>query len=69
MECGLRNGGYVDSATTASEGSGKNTVNNCTNITEHLKSAYSVYAEYYNFDNTWLYNGVSCPRLAWESGD
>lgn len=69
MACGLSNGGYVDSATTASKASGKNTVNNCTNITEHLKSAYSEYAEYYNFNKTWLYNGVSCPRLAWESGD
>lgn len=68
MDPGLGYGCY-DSAATGSSGFGENTVNNCTNITEHLKSAYSEYAEYYNFNKTWLYNGVSCPRLAWESGD
>lgn len=64
-----------DCATTSSKGDGrKNSVTNCTDITTHLKSAYSEYAEYYNFDNTWIWedkvNGktvqVSCPKLYWE---
>ena len=45
-----------------------------TNITEFLQSAYSTYADYYNFNNTWTWSGkvngttksVSCPKLAWE---
>ena len=63
-----------DCATTASNGSGSNTATNCTNITEHLKSCYSEYATYWDFNNTWTWSGkvngkttnVSCPRLAWE---
>lgn len=66
MDCGLGYGCY-DSATTGTNGFGTNTVNHCTNITEHLKDAHSEYAEYYDFNNTWLYDGVSCPRLVWES--
>lgn len=64
----------VDCATTASNGSGSNTATKCTNITEHLKSCYSEYATYWDFNNTWIWSGkvngkttnVSCPRLAWE---
>lgn len=68
MSCGLGNT-CIDSATTAVSGSGKNTVNLCTNITKHLQEAYSDYASYYNFDNTWMSDGVSCPRLAWENSN
>ena len=46
----------------------------CTNITEFLETAYSEYAECYDFNNTWTWTGkingstvnVSCPKLAWE---
>lgn len=46
----------------------------CTDITDFLRSCYSEYAEYYNFNNTWTWTGVingktvsvSCPKLAWE---
>ena len=42
----------------------------CTNITEFLQSAYSTYADCYNFNNTWTWTGkvngstksVSCPK-------
>lgn len=68
-----------DSATTASQANFKgngmnNSVANCTNITSHLQSAYSDYANLWNFNKTWIWTGkvngqtckVSCPRLAWE---
>lgn len=44
------------------------------NITTYLMESYSQYADYWNFNNTWTFEGkidgknvkVSCPRLAWE---
>ena len=55
-------------------GNKTNCQTSCTNITEFLQSAYSTYADYYNFNNTWTWSGkvngttksVSCPKLAWE---
>lgn len=46
----------------------------CTDITDFLRSCYSSYAEYYDFDSTWTWTGkvngtktnVSCPKLSWE---
>ena len=43
-------------------------------IALHMEEAYSDYADYWNFDNTWTWSGkisgkqrsVRCPRLAWE---
>jgi hypothetical protein len=43
-------------------------------IALHMEEAYSDYADYWNFDNTWIWSGkisgkqrsVRCPRLAWE---
>lgn len=63
-----------DCATTQPNASGRNTVANCMNITDHLRSACSDYASYWNFNNTWNWNGeingskvsVSCPKLSWE---
>ncbi len=74
---GLGNSVYPeDCATVASKGNGYITTGkvSCKNITEFLESAYSEYAEYYNFNNTWIWTGkvdgktvnVSCPKLAWE---
>ena len=47
---------------------------NCDNIAQKMEEAYSDYADYWNFDNTWTWTGtvdgkqksVKCPRLAWE---
>ena len=44
------------------------------NIAQKMEDAYSEYAEYWNFNNTWTWKGtingtskqVVCPRLAWE---
>ena len=44
------------------------------NIAQKMEDAYSDYAEYWNFNNTWTWKGtingtskqVVCPRLAWE---
>jgi hypothetical protein len=44
------------------------------NIAQKMEEAYSDYADYWNFDNTWTWSGkvngkqksVKCPRLAWE---
>lgn len=44
------------------------------NITTYLKDSYSQYADYWNFNNTWVFEGkmngtnqkISCPRLSWE---
>ncbi len=65
-----------DCATTAAKTSSSltNSVTNCKDITSHLKTAYSGYAKYWNFDSTWIWTGeiedkqynVSCPKLAWE---
>lgn len=63
-----------DCATTHSKADGTNTVANCTNITKHLQEAYSEYADYWDFNRTWIWEGkingktvkVSCPKLAWE---
>lgn len=63
-----------DCATTSATASGTNTVANCTDITSHLRDAYSSHAEYWDFSKTWLWEGkingqsvkVSCPRLSWE---
>lgn len=63
-----------DCATIASMASGSNTEANCTNITNHLRSAGSQFANYWNFNKTWTWTGtvngsnynVSCPKLAWE---
>ena len=46
----------------------------CDDIVRKFKDAYSDYADYWNFDNTWTWTGtvdgkqksVKCPRLAWE---
>ena len=54
--------------------------NNCysvydtANIAEKMEEAYSDYADYWNFNNAWIWKGtinreekqVICPRLAWE---
>lgn len=53
---------------------GTNVQGYCPDITTYMKSCYSDYASYWNFDNTWTWRGivngqevsVSCPRLAWE---
>jgi hypothetical protein len=46
---------------------GTNVKIDCKDITSFLRECYSEYATYWNFNNTWLYNGtVSCPKLAWE---
>ncbi len=74
MPDGLSNESCQDCATTSAKGSGTNTAANCTNITQHLKDAFSEYASYYKFDKTWVWEGlvkgktvkVSCPQLAWE---
>jgi hypothetical protein len=51
----------------ASSRNGTNVVAGCKDITSFLRDCYSKYAEYWNFNNTWRYNGtVSCPKLAWE---
>lgn len=64
-----------DCATTGSTNwRGKNTVGKCKNIVEHLQQSYSQYADDWNFDNTWTWQGkidgvdcsVKCPKLAWE---
>ena len=44
------------------------------NITQKMEDAYSEYAQYWDFNNTWTWKGtvngaskqVVCPRLAWE---
>ena len=49
-------------------------INETDNIAQKMKEAYSDYAHYWNFDNTWTWTGivdgkqksVICPRLAWE---
>ncbi len=66
----------TDCATTSANTNASltNSLTNCTDITSHLKSAYSEYAKYWNFDSTWTWTGeingtqcnVSCPKLAWE---
>lgn len=46
----------------------------CTNITDFLRTCFSDYADYYNFNNTWTWSGdvngilhnISCPKLFWE---
>ena len=46
----------------------------CNDINTFLKESYSDYSSYYNFNNTWIWNGtiegksksVKCPRLSWE---
>jgi hypothetical protein len=62
---------HTDCATVHSPCSsiyGTNVKYNCTDITTFLKECYSEYADYWNYEDTWLYNGtVSCPKLAWES--
>lgn len=43
-------------------------------ISQTLRDAYSEYATYYNFNNTWIWSGnvggssksVKCPKLSWE---
>ena len=53
------------------------TVYNSRNIAERFSDAYSDYASYWNFDNTWTWIGtvddtersVECPRLAWEENE
>lgn len=74
-------GGYSDlrakdCATTVADKNERLTNCNtgCTDITDFLRSCYSEYADYYNFNNTWTWAGVvdgktvsvSCPKLAWE---
>ena len=47
---------------------------NTDNIAEKMEEAYSDYADYWNFNNVWIWEGtinreekqVICPRLAWE---
>ncbi len=49
-------------------------INETDDIAQKMKEAYSDYAHYWNFDNTWTWTGivdgkqksVICPRLAWE---
>lgn len=49
-------------------------INETDDIAQKMKEAYSDYAQYWNFDNTWTWTGivdgkqksVICPRLAWE---
>lgn len=63
-----------DCATTSSTGGGTNVKTNCTDITTHLREAYSEYADYWDFERTWIWTGeidgkevkVSCPKLKWE---
>ena len=67
---GLGTGSYTDCATVhPARGSnyGTNVKHSCTDITTFLKECYSEYADYWNYEDTWLHNGtVSCPKLAWE---
>lgn len=59
--------GYAGYEYTSSEVS-------CRDITGFLKSCYSDYESYFNFNKTWTWSGningsvinVSCPRLSWE---
>jgi hypothetical protein len=54
--------------------SGSNNKAKCLDITTFLSECYSDYADYWDFNNTWVWTGtvdgktveVSCPRLAWE---
>ncbi len=65
-----------DCASITSDKSGKltNCNTSCTDITDFLRSCYSSYAEYYDFDSTWTWTGkvngkktsVSCPKQSWE---
>jgi len=58
----------------AIDGQGQNVQASCTDITTFLREAYSEYANYWNFNNTWNWEGtigssqvtVNCPKLAWE---
>ena len=58
----------------ASKSSGTNIKTNCTDITTFLRECYSTYASYWNFNNSWIWQGnvggssanVNCPKLAWE---
>lgn len=58
----------------ASESSGTNIKTNCTNITTFLQECYSKYASYWNFNESWIWQGtfggspvnVNCPKLSWE---
>ena len=73
-------GNYVigtDCATissVASKSSGTNINTNCTDITTVLQESYSDYANYWNFDKSWIWQGsidgksveVNCPKLSWE---
>lgn len=51
-----------------------NSMSNCTDITTFLKECYSEYADYWNFNKSWTWEGtvdgnmvkVSCPVLSWE---
>lgn len=53
---------------------GTNNASYCTDITTFMKECYSEYAEMWNYNNTWTWEGtvngknvsVSCPKLAWE---
>lgn len=46
----------------------------CNDITDFLRSCYSEYSSYFNFNNTWTWTGtvkgaqksVNCPKLNWE---
>lgn len=60
--------GYMD---TGKDCTGTETSDN---ITDTLRECYSSYANYYNFNNTWMWTGtvkgvqknISCPSLRWE---
>ena len=66
----------IDCASVVSDKNSRltNCNTSCTDITEFLRSCYSDYAEYYNFEKSWIWSGsvggktitVKCPKLAWE---
>ena len=64
-----------DSCTSQdSDLSENNTSSQCHDIVSFMKDCYSEYAEFWNYNNTWMWTGdidgktvkISCPRLAWE---
>lgn len=67
-----------DCATTLASFGNKTKLTNCkascSDITSFMREAYSDYADKWNFNNTWIWEGtisgskvkVSCPKLSWE---